>query len=101
MLQGYSEDEALEEDDDGVIYGLEDVIPEEIFEEFYEKVYDVNHQQLSSAKKANFQFDKIHNKAIFDSFNEALNIFRPYFIISKPYLIQMDLPFLGLILRKL
>ena len=57
MLQGYSDENSTDEDEDGVIYGLEEVIPEHIFEEFYEKVYDISmeqQKQLSSAKKANF-----------------------------------------------
>ena len=82
IVQGYMEEHSPEEDDDGVIYGLEYVIPDEIFEEFYTKVYEGNQEQLTSAKKANFEYEKIHNRAIFDSFNEALNVFRPYFQIS-------------------
>ena len=31
MLQGYTDEQIPEEDEDGVIYGLEDVIPESIF----------------------------------------------------------------------
>ena len=57
MLQGYIDENSTDEDEDGVIYGLEEVIPENIFEEFYEKVYDISmeqQKQLSSAKKANF-----------------------------------------------
>lgn len=38
--------------------------------------------QRTTAKVANFEFEKIHNKAIFDTFNQALNIFRPYFLIG-------------------
>lgn len=48
---------------------------------------------MSSAKKANFEFEKIHNKAIFDCFNEALNVFRPYFLISKYISISDGPPF--------
>ena len=103
MLQGYIDENSTDEDEDGVIYGLEEVIPEHIFEEFYEKVYDISmeqQKQLSSAKKANFQFEKIHNRAIFDSFNEALNVFRPYFLISTVSPMQMDLHSLGQTLKR-
>ena len=30
------------------------------------------------------EFEHIHNKAIFDTFNEALNLFRPYFLLGGP-----------------
>ncbi len=30
------------------------------------------------------EFEHIHNKSIFDSFNESLNLFRPYFNIGGP-----------------
>lgn len=32
MLQGYIDENSTDEDEDGVIYGLEEVIPENIFE---------------------------------------------------------------------
>ena len=36
FLQGYDvEDDYTEEDDDGIIYGLEDVIHEDILDEYY------------------------------------------------------------------
>lgn len=32
------------------------------------------------------EFQHIHNKAIFDTFNESLNLFRPYFALGgSPY----------------
>jgi hypothetical protein len=32
------------------------------------------------------EYEHIHNKAIFDAFNEALNIFRPFHIVNgMPY----------------
>lgn len=30
------------------------------------------------------EFEHIHNKAIFDTFNEALNIFRPFYTLGGP-----------------
>lgn len=30
------------------------------------------------------EFEHIHNKAIFDTFNEALNLYRPYYSLGGP-----------------
>lgn len=30
------------------------------------------------------EFEHIHNKSIFDSFNEAINIYRPYYMLGGP-----------------
>lgn len=30
------------------------------------------------------EFEHIHNKSIFDTFNEALNLFRPYYTVGGP-----------------
>lgn len=30
------------------------------------------------------EFELVHNRAIFDAFNESLNLFRPYFLIKGP-----------------
>ena len=30
------------------------------------------------------EFEHIHNKSIFDSFNEAINIYRPFYILGGP-----------------
>ena len=55
---------------------------------FFESTY----KNASSARRANFDFDKIHNRALFDGFNEAVNWFRPYYAISSFVLIQTDRP---------
>lgn len=54
FLQGNTEQKCPEEDEDGVIYGLESVIPDDIFEQFYDKVYDMGNGEMSTAKMANF-----------------------------------------------
>jgi hypothetical protein len=55
---------------------------------------------MTEVQRANFVFDRIHSKALFDSLNEALNHFRPYFLISKYNFTQMVNPTLGTIPKK-
>jgi len=39
---------------------------------------------VSPINKVVGEFEHIHNKAIFDTFNEALNCFRPYYYSGGP-----------------
>jgi hypothetical protein len=43
------------------------------------------------------ELDRIHNKAIFDSFNEALDYYRPFGIKGRPLPWKVFLPFLSII----
>jgi hypothetical protein len=39
--------------------------------------------EMSAAQRVNFEFERVHSRALLDCFNEALNQFRPYFLISN------------------
>jgi hypothetical protein len=54
FLQGYDIEEYYpEEDDDGVIYGLEDVIHEDILDEYYARMENSSKDLQSTARRAN------------------------------------------------
>lgn len=60
------------------MYGIDEVIRFQILQEFYNAYYE-------GKEKSNFiEYEKIHNHCIFDSLNEALNHYRPYFYINGP-----------------
>ena len=86
-LQGHTHTLCPQEDEEGVIYGLENIIGDDVFEEFHERLFESTYKNASSARRANFDFEKIHNRALFDGFNEAVNWFRPYYAISSFVLI--------------
>jgi hypothetical protein len=84
FLHGYDPEDGPEEDENGLIYGLETIISDEILDEFYEKVYDLS-APMPPVRRTNFEFEQVHNRALLDCFNEALNHFRPYFLISTAF----------------
>lgn len=55
---------------------------------------------MTEAQRANLMFDRIHSKALFDSFNEALNHLRPYFLISIHIATQTVSPIPGTIPKR-
>lgn len=56
-------------DDEEVVYGIEAVIGPEILTDYHDHQYQAS-EVKSEATKAMICFEQIHNKAIFDSFNE-------------------------------
>jgi hypothetical protein len=62
---------------------LEEVLSPKLLETFHENYYAKN---TAHGKSPFLSYERVHNKAIFDSINEGINIFRPYFIINgQPY----------------
>ncbi|KAL4475423.1 hypothetical protein ABPG72_022058 [Tetrahymena utriculariae] len=57
------------------------VLSEELFIEFEQNIIGNGETEKEQIIK---EFEHIHNKAIFDTFNEALNIFRPYYTLGGP-----------------
>lgn len=57
------------------------VLSEDLFIEFEQNVIGNGEDEKEQIIK---EFEHIHNKSIFDSFNEALNMFRPYFLQGGP-----------------
>jgi hypothetical protein len=54
LLQGYEEDSMYpDKDEDGVINGLEHVISDDIFDEYYERVHHSKSDPSSTARRAN------------------------------------------------
>lgn len=80
-MQGYDDQDEKDQNENGIIYGVEEVISPNILEVFHENFYYKNN---SNAKNPYKSYEKIHHKAIFDAINEAINQFRPYFIINGP-----------------
>ncbi|EGR29693.1 IQ calmodulin-binding motif family protein, putative [Ichthyophthirius multifiliis] len=59
------------------------VLSEELFIEFEQQYIGIGKNNKEKIIK---EFQHIHNKAIFDGFNESLNSFRPYYLIGgEPY----------------
>ncbi|KAL4505248.1 hypothetical protein ABPG72_016315 [Tetrahymena utriculariae] len=59
------------------------VLSEELFIEFEQNIIGNGEEEKDQIIK---EFQHIHNKAIFDTFNESLNLFRPYFALGgSPY----------------
>lgn len=53
FIQGYDDqNEDLAEDDDGIIYGLEYIISDDVFEEFIEQYYGPSLKQADEKQKA-------------------------------------------------
>jgi len=66
-IHGYSED----------LTTLTQVLDDNFFVEF--ELYYLNDDETSD-------YEHIHNKGIFDTFNEVLNTFRPFYIVNGlPY----------------
>lgn len=57
------------------------VLSEELFIEFEQNIIGNGETEKEQIIK---EFEHIHNKAIFDTFNEALNIFRPFYTLGGP-----------------
>jgi hypothetical protein len=51
---------------------------------FFESYYEETDIEFNDVERANIELEKAHNKAIFHSFNAALNFFRPYYNIGGP-----------------
>ena len=53
FIQGYDDqNEDLAEDDDGIIYGLQYIISDDVFEEFIEQYYGPSLKQADEKQKA-------------------------------------------------
>lgn len=76
FMQGYDEIE----ENDGIIYGLEEVIRPEILDSFHKSLYS----QKKGYSNTLQSYEMIHNKSVFDCINESINKFRPYFEITGP-----------------
>lgn len=105
VLQGYDSDNWVRNQDssmnDQIFMGCEYIIGQQILEDFQEHSYQLP-EDIDDDTRAAIYFDKIHQKAIVDCFNESLNCFRPYYFISTFFFyFQMGLLILGIILRKL
>lgn len=57
------------------------MLSEELFIEFEQNIIGNGEDEKESLIK---EFEHIHNKAIFDTFNEALNLYRPYYSLGGP-----------------
>ncbi|CAD8132172.1 unnamed protein product [Paramecium pentaurelia] len=77
LIHGYDDDENNEEIDQNIAYPLSDTIFIE-FENQRLQEFDLNDQIAFAIR----ELEHIHNKAIFDACNEALNYERPYFLNS-------------------
>jgi len=59
------------------------VLSEDLFLEFEQKIIGNGVTEKEQIVK---EFEHIHNKAIFDTLNEALNFIRPYYLLGgAPY----------------
>eukprot|EP00825_Cyclidium_porcatum_P046080 TRINITY_DN7161_c0_g1_i1.p1 TRINITY_DN7161_c0_g1~~TRINITY_DN7161_c0_g1_i1.p1 ORF type:complete len:316 (-),score=62.78 TRINITY_DN7161_c0_g1_i1:95-1042(-) len=57
------------------------VLSEDLFIEFEQNIIGNGETEKEQIIK---EFQHIHNKSIFDTFNEALNLFRPYYTVGGP-----------------
>lgn len=57
------------------------VLSEDLFIEFEQNVIG---NGMTDKEQIIKEFEHIHNKSIFDTFNEALNLFRPYYTVGGP-----------------
>eukprot|EP01022_Parablepharisma_sp_SALTPOND_P008255 TRINITY_DN135481_c1_g1_i1.p1 TRINITY_DN135481_c1_g1~~TRINITY_DN135481_c1_g1_i1.p1 ORF type:complete len:1305 (-),score=205.58 TRINITY_DN135481_c1_g1_i1:1848-5762(-) len=62
---------------------MQPIIPLEIYLEV-EKRKEGTREEQKNTTKALAEFEQIHNKAVFDSVNEALNLIRPYGLNGEP-----------------
>lgn len=63
---------------------MEFIISDDVLEEFFGHFYGEDADYESEERRNLVSYAKIHSKAAFDCFNEALNSFRPYFGINGP-----------------
>ena len=78
-MQGYETELEENEDQFGIIYGIEEVLSHETFIHFCQTEEKYSDRPVS-------EYEKIHNKVIFDAVNEAMNYYRPYFFMNgQPY----------------
>lgn len=70
VLQGYQNYNRFSVlEDEEVVYGIEAVMGPEILEDFHEHQYQA-HEAKDDMARAMIFFEQVHNRAIFDSFNE-------------------------------
>ena len=85
-IQGNKEFLCEEEDEEGIIFGLNRIIREDKLDQYYEYVQKQDICSGSNFYKANIELERIHSRAILDYFNEQLNSYRPYKEISTYWL---------------
>lgn len=69
-LNGRPLGDEIEEDDQGIIYGLKEVIDDDKYEEFYKWLEFRDNKNGNTFAKTNLQLERIHNKSILDVFNQ-------------------------------
>lgn len=68
-LAGEPLPEEEEEDEEGVIFGLKDIIDSDKLEEYYSYFSQRQGQAKNSFFNANLELEKIHNRSVIDYFN--------------------------------
>ncbi|KRX07982.1 Protein kinase-like domain [Pseudocohnilembus persalinus] len=85
LIHGYDnfiEEQNDEENEEEEEYTtLPFILSEDLFIKFEQSIIGNGESEKEQIIK---EFEHIHNKSIFDSFNEALNTFRPYYMMGGP-----------------